>query len=71
MSTIKTIQKNQIISTKEILTFDNKEYQNSTRAEKSFGMEIIMFIYLIFRIFRKFKINFDINLNISGKSKKP
>lgn len=59
MSTIQTIQKNQTISTKEILTVDNKEYQNSTRAENSFGMEIIAFIYLIFRIFRKFKINLD------------
>lgn len=71
MSTIKTIQKNQPTATKEILTIENKEFQNSTRAENFFGMEIIMFIYLIFRIFRKFKINFDINLNISGKNKKP
>ncbi|MPS73327.1 MAG: hypothetical protein E2590_09290 [Chryseobacterium sp.] len=76
MSTIKPIEKSQTKTNKDILSKENltklnQEYRNNTRVENSFGMEIIVFIYLIFRILRKFKINFDINLNISGKNKKP
>jgi len=48
----------------------NQEYQNNTEVGNFFVMIIIAFICLIINKFRKIKINFDINLKISGRNKK-
>ena len=70
MSTIKPIQKSQTKSTEEISENHNQEYQSNTIFKNTSEMQIMVAFYLIFRIFRKIKLNFDINLRISGKNKK-
>jgi len=70
MSTIKPVEKSQTKSYADILTHSNQEYQNNSIFKENFEIQIIGALYLIFKIFRKTKFNFDINLRISGRNKK-
>jgi len=70
MSTIKTIEKNQTKFNEEVLTSSYQEYQNNRIFKDTSEIQIIAALYLVFKMFRKIKMNFDINLRISGRNKK-
>lgn len=70
MNTIKSIQKSQIKLNEKILTNSHHQYQNNVIFNNAYEIQIITAIYLTFKIFRKIKLNFDINLRITGRNKK-
>lgn len=70
MSTIKPIEKSQIKFNEEILTNSHQEYQSSIIFKDISEIQIIAAFYLIFKMFRRIKMNFEINLRISGRNKK-
>jgi len=70
MSTTKIIEKNQTKFNIGILTCSNQDYQSNNIFKDTSEMVIITVFYLIFRMFSKIKMNFDINLRISGRNKK-
>ncbi|CEJ72097.1 hypothetical protein BN1195_04454 [Chryseobacterium oranimense G311] len=70
MSTIKSIEKSQTKFNKEILTISHQEYQSNSIFKDTSEIQIIAAFYLIFKMFRKIKVNFDINLKISGRKQK-
>ena len=70
MSTIKTIEKSQTKFNEEVLTNSYQEYQNNSIFKDTSEIQIIAALYLVFKMFRKIKMNFDINLRISGRNKK-
>lgn len=70
MNTIKTIEKSQTKFNEEILTPPYQEYQNNSIFKDTSEIQVIAALYLIFKMFRKIKMNFDINLKISGRNKK-
>lgn len=72
---MKHIKKIHIYFTTDILSKQNfiksnQEHRNSIILENYFFAEIIIFIYIIFKVIQKFKISFDINLHISAKKTK-
>jgi hypothetical protein len=70
MNTIKPIEKSQTKFNEEILTSSHQEYQSNTIFKDTSEIQIIAAFYLIFKMFRKIKMNFDIKLRISGRSRK-
>jgi hypothetical protein len=70
MSTIKPIKKSQTNSNKAILINSNQENRSNAIFKETSEIQIILAFYLIFKMFRKIKVNFDINLRVSGKNKK-
>ncbi|BEV02820.1 hypothetical protein [Chryseobacterium gambrini] len=68
MSTIKPVEKIQTKSYADILTHFNQEYQSNSIFKENFEIQIIAALYLIFKMFRKIKFNFDINLRISRRN---
>jgi hypothetical protein len=70
MSTIKTIEKSETKFNEEILTNSYQEYQSNSIFKDISEIQIIAALYLVFKMFRKIKMNFDINLRISGRNKK-
>lgn len=69
MSIITSIEKVQTKFNEEILTNSYQEYRSKSIFKDTFEIQIIAAFYLIFKMFRRIKINFDINLKISGKNK--
>ncbi|QBA21481.1 hypothetical protein EU348_09845 [Chryseobacterium indologenes] len=70
MSTIKPVEESKTKFTEEILTIRYQEYQNNSIFKDTSEIQIIAALYLVFKMFRKIKMNFDINLRISGRNKK-
>lgn len=70
MSTIKPTEKSQTKFNEEILTNSHQEYQSNTIFKDTSEIQIIAAFYLIFKMFRGIKMNFDIHLRISGRNKK-
>lgn len=70
MNTIIPIEKSQTKFNEEILTNSHQEYQSNTILKDTSEIQIIAVFYLIFKMFRKIKMNFDINLRISRRNKK-
>lgn len=70
MSTIKTIEKSQRKFNEEILTNSYQESQSNNIFKDNSEIQVIAAFYLIFKMFRRIKMNFDINLRIYGKNKK-
>ncbi|MDH6254384.1 hypothetical protein M2347_004111 [Chryseobacterium sp. H1D6B] len=70
MSTIKTIEKSQTKFNEEILTNSHQEYRSNSIFKNTSEIQTIAAFYLIFKMFRRIKMNFDINLRISGRNKK-
>lgn len=70
MNTIKTIEKSQTKFNEEILTNSYQESQSNSIFKDTSEIQIIAVFYLIFKMFRRIKMNFDINLRIYGKNKK-
>lgn len=69
MSIITSIETIQTKFNEEILTNSYQEYRNNSIFKDTFEIQIIAAFYLILKIFRRIKINFDINLRISGRNK--
>ena len=69
MSTIKLIEKKQTKFNEEILTNPHQEYRSYSIFKDTPEIQIIAAFYLIFKMFRRIKMNFDINLRISGRNK--
>ncbi|AYZ12001.1 hypothetical protein EGY05_08725 [Chryseobacterium arthrosphaerae] len=69
MSTIKLIEKSQTKFNEEILTNSYQEYRSNIFFKDTSEIQIIVATYLIFKIFQRIKMNFDINLRISGRKK--
>ncbi|CAM3145005.1 hypothetical protein DRF59_12560 [Chryseobacterium flavum] len=70
MSTINPIEKSQTKFNEEVLTNSYQEYQTNGIFKDTSEIQIIAALYLVFKMFRKIKMNFDINLRISGRNKK-
>lgn len=70
MSTIKPIEKSQTKFNKEILTNSYQEHQNNSIFTDNSEVQIIAAFFLILKMFRRIKMNFDINLKISGRKLK-
>ena len=70
MSTIKPIEESKTKFTEEILKNSYQEYQNNSIFKDNSEIQIIAAFYLVFKVFRRIKMNFDINLRISGRHKK-
>ncbi|MEJ5102769.1 hypothetical protein [Chryseobacterium sp. MYb328] len=70
MSTIKTIENSQTKFNVEILANSHQEYQSKSIFKTTSEIQIIAAFYLVFKMLRRIKMNFDINLRISGKNKK-
>jgi hypothetical protein len=70
MSTIKTIEKSQRKFNEEIITNSYQESQSNNIFKDNSEIQVIAAFYLIFKMFRRIKMNFDINLRIYGKNKK-
>ncbi|REC62555.1 hypothetical protein DRF65_10730 [Chryseobacterium pennae] len=69
MSTIKTIEKSQTKFNVKVLINSHQEYQSNTILKATSEIQIIAAFYLVFKMFRRIKMNFDINLRISGRKK--
>ncbi|MGE8556699.1 MAG: hypothetical protein ACN6OB_22480 [Chryseobacterium jejuense] len=69
MSTIKTIETSQTKFNVEVLTNSHQEYQSNSTFNATSEIQIIAAFYLIFKMFRRIKMNFDVNLRISGRNK--
>ena len=69
MNTIKIIEKSQTKFNVEILTNSYQEYRSNSIFKDTSEIQIIAVFYLIFKMFRRIKMNFDINLRISGRNK--
>ncbi|WP_265131510.1 hypothetical protein [Chryseobacterium oranimense] len=69
MSTIKPIKKSQTKFNKEILTISHQEYQSNSIFKDTSEIQVIAAFYLILKMFRKIKVNFDVNFRISGRKK--
>lgn len=67
MNTIKSVEKNHTKVNEEIPASWHQKYQSKTIFNQISEIHIIAFFYLIFKIFRKTKINFDIKFKISEK----
>lgn len=70
MSTIKTIEKSQTKFNEEVLINSYQEYPTNGIFKNTSEIQIIAALYLVFKMFRKIKMNFDINLRISGRNRK-
>lgn len=70
MNITQFIKKSNTKTNKEVLINSNQEHINNTVFSEASIIQIIVVLYLIFKMFRKIKMSFDINLRISGRNKK-
>ncbi|MDQ0065143.1 hypothetical protein J2T03_001026 [Chryseobacterium lathyri] len=70
MSIITFTEKNQTKFNEEILTNSHQEHQSSSIFRDTSEIQIIVACYLIFKMFRKIKMNFEINFRISARNNK-
>lgn len=70
MSTIHSTEKSQTRYNKEILINLDQEYQRNTIFKDTSVIQIIAAFYLVFKMFRKIKMNLDVNLRISAENPK-
>lgn len=70
MNITQLIKKSNTKTNKEVLINSNQQHISNTVFSEASEIQIIVVLYLIFKMFRKIKMSFDINLRISGRNKK-